>query len=244
METVCTHVAQGSGELAAPTAGRECGETQAYLFGPFRFIPARRVLLFDDIPQRIGGRAIDILAVLLERAGEPVSKRELMDRVWPTTVVEDGNLKVNVAALRNALGGFASGSQYIATVNGRGYCFVGAVHTSAGSHPKAASSAPVQDKPGIGAAHADILQLIDSLRAQCEQVRALQHAVEVLQRERDRDHIALQSMRAQLELAIQRSTPGAHWRGAGMQWRLPAMRRSTAPAVPGSRRASSCSCLP
>src|SRR5450830_1202878 len=119
METVCTHVAQGSGELAAPTACRECGETQAYLFGPFRFIPARRVLLFDDIPQRIGGRAIDILAVLLERAGEPVSKRELMDRVWPTTVVEDGNLKVNVAALRNALGGFASGSQYIATVNGR-----------------------------------------------------------------------------------------------------------------------------
>jgi len=226
MEAVFTNVVQVAGQLVAPAPGRECKETPAYLFGPFRFIPARRTLLRDGVPQRIGGRAIDILAVLLEHAGEPVSKRELMERVWPTTVVEDGNLKVNVAALRNALGGFASGSRYIGTVNGRGYCFVGSVQAGAGLEP--ASSKPIRDNP----VHPDTLQLIESLHAQCEQVCALQHAVEVLQRERDRDRIALESMRAQLEGAIHRSAPTAHWRSTGMHRRgsRPASNRQPARA--------------
>lgn len=125
METVVTQAPQAAVEYAAHAD--ETKDAVEYLFGPFRFIPARRTLLRDGVPQRLGGRAFDILTVLLERAGEPVGKRELIGRVWPSTVVEDGNLKVHVAALRRMLDDVEPGANYIATINGRGYCFAAPV---------------------------------------------------------------------------------------------------------------------
>lgn len=103
-----------------------------YLFGPFRFTPARQRLACGDTPVRVGSRALEILAVLTERAGEVVSKRELIARAWPSSVVEDGNLKVQLSALRRALdqGQRACGelaTEYVATVTGRGYRFVAPV---------------------------------------------------------------------------------------------------------------------
>ena len=53
---------------------------------------------------RLGSRALEILIALVERPGELVTKTELMARVWPSTFVEEGNLKVQVAGLRPALG--------------------------------------------------------------------------------------------------------------------------------------------
>jgi len=103
---------------------------QAFAFGPFVLIPERQLLLEDGTPIRIGGRARDILTVLVKRAGEVVSKRELFSLVWPNTVVEDCNLKVNVAALRRTLGDGVDVARYIATVTGRGYRFVAPVQTS------------------------------------------------------------------------------------------------------------------
>ena len=67
-------------------------------------IPERQLLLKGEAPVRIGSRALDILTALVERPGELVSKRELFSRVWPDTFVEEGNLKVNMVALRRALG--------------------------------------------------------------------------------------------------------------------------------------------
>ncbi len=64
---------------------------------------------------------------LVERPGELVEKGALLSRVWPNTFVEEGNLKVNIAALRRALGGASGCDQYIATINGRGYRFVAPV---------------------------------------------------------------------------------------------------------------------
>ncbi|MBI4922301.1 MAG: winged helix-turn-helix domain-containing protein [Devosia nanyangense] len=98
--------------------------TESYAFGPFRLVPARQLLLRDGQPVRIGGRALDILTVLVERPGETVSKRDLIVRVWPNLFVEDSNLKVNINALRRALGEGTGSPQYIATVVGRGYRFV------------------------------------------------------------------------------------------------------------------------
>ncbi|WP_206085852.1 oxidoreductase [Massilia polaris] len=74
-----------------------------YCFAPFRFVPSQQLLLHGDTPVRLGSRALDILAELVERPGEVVSKRELMARAWPASVVEESNLKVHVAALRRAL---------------------------------------------------------------------------------------------------------------------------------------------
>ena len=96
-------------------------------FGPFHFFPARLLLLEDEMPVRLGSRALEILAALVDRPGELVSKDELTTRVWPNTVVEESNLKVNVAALRRALGEGQPGRRYIATVSGRGYRFVAPV---------------------------------------------------------------------------------------------------------------------
>jgi DNA-binding winged helix-turn-helix (wHTH) protein len=96
-------------------------------FGTFAVYPSRRILLDNGRPTPLGGRALDLLLALLERPGELVAKQELMSRVWPGLVVEEGNLKANVALLRRALRDGQHGARYICTVSGRGYCFVGTV---------------------------------------------------------------------------------------------------------------------
>src|SRR3984957_18957731 len=106
------------------TAGGE----HTFAFGPFRLLAAQRLLLEGDAPVRLGSRAFDILAILVERAGEVVAKEELVDRAWPQTFVEDTNLKMQVSALRRALGDGQGGHRYVVTVPGRGYNFVAPVH--------------------------------------------------------------------------------------------------------------------
>ncbi|WP_455825700.1 ATP-binding protein [Pseudomonas graminis] len=97
---------------------------QAVHFGPYRIHPRQRVVLEAGRPLRLGRRAVDILLILLEQAGNVVSKQELIARVWPKSVVEDGNLRVHMAALRKALGDGQAGQRYIVTVAQRGYSFV------------------------------------------------------------------------------------------------------------------------
>jgi predicted ATPase/DNA-binding winged helix-turn-helix (wHTH) protein len=115
---------------------------RSFAFGPFVLIPERQSLLQGDVPVRIGGRALDILTALVEHPGELVSKRELMARVWPDTVVDESNLKVNVAALRRVLGdGGPEDVRYIATVNGRGYKLIVPVMPCAASNIASAPAA-------------------------------------------------------------------------------------------------------
>lgn len=111
--------------------GMSQGERE-FSFGAFRFMPARQQLLHQDTPLRLGGRALDILKVLVEHAGEVVGKRELIAQVWPNSVVDDSNLKVHVAALRRALESGNHGACHIATVSGRGYRFVAPVSSRLG----------------------------------------------------------------------------------------------------------------
>jgi DNA-binding winged helix-turn-helix (wHTH) protein len=99
----------------------------AITFGPFRLLPAQRLLLETGKAVRLGSRALDILIALIERAGQVVRKEELMNRVWPNTFVESGNLKVHVAALRKILGDGQPGQRYVVNVHGRGYVFVAPV---------------------------------------------------------------------------------------------------------------------
>src|SRR6516165_4835774 len=126
----CPHVDPSDG---VPVNTRQIAEgaqrvKSAYqTFGPFSFHPARHLLLEGETLVRLGSRALEILAGLVERPGELVSKDELTARVWSNTVVEESNLKVNVCALRRALGEGQPGRRYIATVSGRGYRFVAPV---------------------------------------------------------------------------------------------------------------------
>jgi predicted ATPase/DNA-binding winged helix-turn-helix (wHTH) protein len=96
-------------------------------FGPFTLITSERLLLRDGEPVRIGSRALDILIALVHRAGEVVTKEELISTVWPRTFVEETNLRVNVAALRKVLGDLQEPHRIISNVTGRGYCFVASV---------------------------------------------------------------------------------------------------------------------
>jgi hypothetical protein len=67
------------------------------------------------------------LVALIERAGETVTKEELIARGWPGTIVEEAALRVHVAALRNALGDGRAGKRCIANLSGRGYAFIAPV---------------------------------------------------------------------------------------------------------------------
>src|ERR1700704_2873958 len=99
-------------------------DESAISFGPYWLLVARRLLLEGDKPVRLGGRAFDILTTLVERAGEVVSKEELIARAWPTTFVDEANLKIQVSALRRVLGDGQGDNRYVATIVGRGYNFV------------------------------------------------------------------------------------------------------------------------
>jgi DNA-binding winged helix-turn-helix (wHTH) protein len=96
-------------------------------FGPFELSSRERVLRRDGVVLPLGGRALDILIYLAERPGEVIAKQELMDHVWSDVTVEEGSLRVHVAAIRKALGDGQFGNRYIANIKGRGYAFVGTV---------------------------------------------------------------------------------------------------------------------
>ena len=96
-------------------------------FGPFELSVTERILRKADEVIPLGARAFDALKILIDRAGEVVSKNELIARVWPDAVVEEGSLRVHLSALRKALGEGQFGRKYIVNVQGRGYSFVAPV---------------------------------------------------------------------------------------------------------------------
>ena len=113
-------------------------------FGPFRLLAAERLLYQGDVPLRLGSRALDILIVLVERAGEVVSKRDLMARAWPDVVVDESSLRVQLVSLRKALGDGQAGARYVTNVPGRGYCFVAPVSRAVTlGQPQAITEQPV-----------------------------------------------------------------------------------------------------
>lgn len=99
----------------------------AFLFGPFCLDPGTRTLTQAGSQVPVGGRGFDILLALVKASGGVVTRKQLMAAAWPGRVVEESNVRVQVAHLRKALGCGQNGMRYIASVAGRGYCFVGEV---------------------------------------------------------------------------------------------------------------------
>lgn len=102
----------------------------SFEFGPFRVLLRQRQLVADGGPIELGTRAFELLLVLLEANGSLVTKDELISRVWPGIVVAEENLKVQMSALRRALG---EGRDFIRTEFGRGYRFTAAIHPTIAS---------------------------------------------------------------------------------------------------------------
>lgn len=93
-----------------------------FAVGPVLIRPSERRAYLQGQPLALGARAFDLLLALVERRERVVGKEELLALVWPGLVVEEGNLSVQVSALRKVLGDTA-----IATVPGRGYRFTAPV---------------------------------------------------------------------------------------------------------------------
>lgn len=89
-------------------------------FGRFELRPAQRLLLRDGQPCRLGGRAFDVLVLLIANRHRTVDRAELVEQVWPGLAVEPNNLQVQIWTLRRLLGRSA-----IVTVARRGYRYVG-----------------------------------------------------------------------------------------------------------------------
>src|SRR5580704_1487048 len=92
----------------------------AIRFGRFHLLPRARQFLVDEQPVDLGGRAFDLLMVLIKAHGKLVTKSEILARVWPDTVVEESNLQVQVSALRKVL---SEDRDIIRTIPRRGYMF-------------------------------------------------------------------------------------------------------------------------
>jgi predicted ATPase/DNA-binding winged helix-turn-helix (wHTH) protein len=103
---------------------------RAISFGRFRLFPRQRLLEEDGDPVRLGSRAFELLLTLVEQKGAVISKAELLERVWPDTKVEEGSLRVSIAAVKKALGQGRSDASYIKNVPGKGYCFVAPIAES------------------------------------------------------------------------------------------------------------------
>lgn len=99
-------------------------ERKRYDFGRFSLRNRERLLLADGEPVELGSRAFDLLQMLVESAGELVSKDRMLDRAWPGVIVEENNLQVQVSTVRRALGPERS---WIVTIPGHGYQFTAPV---------------------------------------------------------------------------------------------------------------------
>jgi predicted ATPase/DNA-binding winged helix-turn-helix (wHTH) protein len=117
---------------------------RAFSFGPFRLRPGAHLLLDGETPVHIGARALDLLIVLVEHADRIVTKDELFARVWPGLVVDEGNIRTQMALLRKALRDGRDGARYLLTIPGRGYRFVGPLSTTDTSRRTETRSSVVQ----------------------------------------------------------------------------------------------------
>jgi predicted ATPase/DNA-binding winged helix-turn-helix (wHTH) protein len=117
------------------------------IFGQFELNVAERSLKKADEAIPLGGRAFDILMALIDRAGEVVTKSELIAKAWPDITVEEGSLRVHLSALRKALGDGQFSNRYISNVQGRGYCFVAPVTRQPETHDQGGTFARVSNLP-------------------------------------------------------------------------------------------------
>jgi DNA-binding winged helix-turn-helix (wHTH) protein len=117
---IAAHLSDQTQWSQAPVLDSIVGGLDELRFRGYRLLPSARILLKDGRPVCIGSRAFDILHVLVKARGCIVCKREIVKLVWPTTIVEESNLRFQVAQLRKAL---AHDQDLIKTIPGRGYLF-------------------------------------------------------------------------------------------------------------------------
>jgi predicted ATPase/DNA-binding winged helix-turn-helix (wHTH) protein/Tfp pilus assembly protein PilF len=100
----------------------EASANLVYVCDQWEIDLGRRELRSGGIPVPLGGRAFEIVTVLVQSATELVTKDHLMERVWPGAVVGEGTIHVHISAVRKALG---PDRGLLKTTSGRGYRLLG-----------------------------------------------------------------------------------------------------------------------
>jgi DNA-binding winged helix-turn-helix (wHTH) protein len=188
-----------------------------YIFEGFRLDAGRRQLSSSGgVVVPLNSRPMEALVMLVSRAGELVTKRQLLEGVWPAAVVEDNNINQCILAIRKALGESAGSNRFVMTVPGRGYRFVAPVVLQKLESPEAAdAAAPLEGRrwwtfglPGVAAAALMALIMMDTSRdvAALPQV-AEQNGLVVHLR---RDNAAPAIQQADILLACLRQRPDLH----------------------------------
>jgi adenylate cyclase len=118
-------------------------QEKCFTFGSFVLNLRNGTLMHGKELVPLGYKALRLLAILLERAGEVVTKSDLIEAAWQSAVVEEGNLSVQIASLRKSLGQTPGGDDWITTIARVGYRFVGPVsqHNLGATDPRGDSAA-------------------------------------------------------------------------------------------------------
>jgi cholera toxin transcriptional activator len=120
-------------------------------FGLFELDLSAGELRRGGVKLRLQGQPFHVLALLLERAGDVVTREELQQKLWPSDTFVDFDHSLNTAInkVREALGDSASSPRYVETLARRGYRFIAPVQTSDKTSPQA--DAPTEARSGHGA---------------------------------------------------------------------------------------------
>jgi TolB-like protein/Tfp pilus assembly protein PilF len=120
--------------------------SSGYEFGPFRLDPSQKLLLREGSAVPLMPKVFDLLCLLVEQNGQLIDRQSLLQRLWPDTFVEEGNLSKAMFLLRQALGQKGNAGPYIETVPKRGYRFIAEVSRRAAAH---AGRQPENQPPAI-----------------------------------------------------------------------------------------------
>ena len=124
-------------------------EYEVFSFGPYKLFSAQRLLERSGDAVKLGGRAFDILMLLVRHAGEVVTHRQIHTTVWAGLIVDGSSIRFHMSALRKALGGAQLSCEYIVNVPGRGYCFVAPVTSLPSVSPAAKKNRDTSSRAAV-----------------------------------------------------------------------------------------------
>jgi DNA-binding winged helix-turn-helix (wHTH) protein/tetratricopeptide (TPR) repeat protein len=151
-------------------------DAETYEFGEFALDASNRRLSKGSQTLPLEPKAYDVLLALVRRAGSLVSKRELLDIVWPESFVAEGILAVHISALRKTLGNGEHSARFIETVSRSGYRFAVEVRRLGSNHRRETPLRPeVYELFGRGREHLLAMSMFEVPKA----IEAFQAAIKL-----------------------------------------------------------------
>ena len=131
--------------------------SRRYQIAHFEIFPDQRLVHANGAAVALGARAFDLLLCLIEHRDRVIPKDELLAKTWPGLVVEEGNLNVQIHALRKLLGNGA-----VVTVSGRGFRLALEVKEFTPTAAAPADANPVAPSPRLVRTRSQDLQAVAS----------------------------------------------------------------------------------